>query len=460
MNKINYWKLKWVTRWIVLWALCSGCATTQTVRLDEGLVPEKLQTLEQEVLEDTRKFGTFLENSGAFYEDPQLEAYLQEIVQPLVPELPTSIPYRFRFKIVRDPTLNAYTLGDGAIYFHTGLIARLTSAQQMAFIAGHEIAHVMNRDLVYFTDSLHRKTITAKVTDLVLTPALAVVGLGGVGEAGVGLAYRASITGYGRQREAQADEASLKTLQHLGYNGRAALGVFETLLAEDKRYQKGIEISFLSSHPANEERMKAVKTFLGIKGEDIEPSENKDTLDGSGPSVSQHDGYAIDAAFLDATHRLRIDNAAMDIQLQRYDHAIQQLRAILERRPQEALTHHYLAEAYRLIGDNPHALRKELNYSTWEESRREEESLKQPAYWRQRAREAYQEAMRWDATLADPYRGLGLLVQAEGRDVEALESFQRYLELSPSAKDRRFVLSWIDRLKANTLKANTSTSAR
>jgi predicted Zn-dependent protease len=396
--------------------------------VDQGQVQEKLRDLETSVLEDARKFQELVEARGAVYEDPQLQVYLEELSRPLVPPLPPSSPYRFRVKVISDPTLNAFVLGDGLLYLNTGLIARVKTSQQLAFVIGHEIGHAVNRDLVYFTDNLHRKTVASKLSGLVVTPALSAFGLGGIGELGIGLAYAASVTGYGREREARADEDSLKAMRRLGYDEREALRVFETFLAEHERYHRGIEIGFLSSHPSNQQRLKAVKKFMGSKALDVFAAE---------PS---------DERFLDITHRLRVDNASFNIELGRFYHAAEDLQIILRRTPDDALGHFHLAEAYRRIAEDPRKLKDELSRKAWRQIAEVAEKDQQP-YWESRALEEYQQALQLDPQLAPPHRGLGLLRQAQGQREEALTHFTRYLELAPDAKDRRFVVSVINRLE-------------
>ena len=412
----------------ILLCFCLGCATGSKVRLEQGQVPDTLKDLERYVLDDSHRFQDLLETRGALYEDPALQGYLDHLFQPLIPALPSPSPYHFTLKIVRDPTLNAFTLGDGTIYLNTGLIARLKSSRQFAFIVGHELAHVLNRDLLYFTDSLHRKTVAAKLTGLVVTPALSAIGLGGLGDVGVGLAYAASVTGYGREHEDQADRESLNMMRRLGYDEHEAIHVFEILLAEHQRYQRGIEIGLLSSHPSNEHRLQTVKVFVGPKA-----------LDGSVPET-------LDETFLNATQRLRIENATFNIQLSRYDHAVEDLRLLLSRTPHDAAAHCALGEAYRLIAQDPKKLKDELNAKTWKEITKTTTGI-QHADWRARALEEYQRSLSVDPHSPNPYRGLGLLCEAQGQFPEALIYFQRYLELNPTAKDRRFVSSAITRIQ-------------
>ena len=406
----------------------AGCATMPTVRLNQGAVQSSLQALEADVLEESRRFKQQLEASGAVYERPELQIYLESLFQPLVPQHSEAGRYRFALKVVQDPTLNAYTLGDGSIYAHTGLIARLKTADQFAFVMGHEIGHVMNRDLVYFTDALHRKTIATKLAGLIITPALAAVGAGGLGQMGLNTVYVASVKGFGRERESAADQEALATMRRLGLEEREALRVFETFLAEHERYDRGIEFSFLSSHPSNEERLKVTRTFMGAKALDVFTPEK------------------VDNAFLDATQPLRIDNAALNIKLRRLYHATEDLQIILRRTPEDARARFHLAEAYRLIADDPEQLKRELSRKAWSEIK-DVADAGQRTYWQARSFEEYQRALSLDPNWAEPYRGLGLLQMAQAKSHEALQSLQRYLELAPSAKDRRFVLSHIARIE-------------
>jgi len=385
-------------------------------------VQASLQNLETHVLDEAEKFTRLLEESGAVHEEPQVEAYLNSLFEQFVPPLTDSPQYRFRLRILRDPTLNAFTLANGSIYANSGLMARLKTRQQFAFVMGHEISHVMKRDILYFRDQYYDKTITAKVADLLLTPALTAFGFGGVGELGVSLTYAASITGYGREREAEADQEALLTLQRLGYDEREAMRVFELFLAEHDRYAKGIEIGFLSSHPSNRQRLEVVKQALGAQALDMFKPET------------------VDHEFLDRTQRLRVDNAAFNVQLGRYYHAVEDLQIILQRTPHDAAALFQLAEAYRLIAKDPKRLKEELSRKAWAEIRQIGDKAQQ-TYWWSRAEETYRKALDVDPRFVDSHRGLGLLCLDQEKPELAQDYFQAYLTLAPEAKDRRFVSS-------------------
>lgn len=412
---------------VILLALCAGCATTVPVRLDQGRVQAPLADLERYVLEDARQFKRLLDERGALYEDPTLQAYLASLCRPLFPPVDPALPYRFDVKVLRDPTLNAFAFSDGAIYVNTGLVARLSSAEELAFVVSHEVSHVMNRDLLYFTDTLRRKTVAAKLTGLVVTPALAAIGLGGLGESGVGLAYAASLAGYGRERETRADEEGARRLKQLGYDPQAALRAMRATLDEEAWYQRGWEVSFLSDHPSTAARFNRIRELLGLA-----------------PSAGR--ASAADATFEAATEQLRLDNASLNIQLGRPYHAVDELQRLHQRQPDHAPIQYLLAEAYRALAEDPGKLKEELTITRWT-MLREAADITQTTYWQSQAAAAYTRVLTTHPAFPASYRGLGLLRHAQGQSVEAGRLLRRYLDLAPAASDRRFVISYIAKLE-------------
>ena len=153
----------------------AGCATIPVVRVGEGPIPVQLQREEATILDQVRRDVDLLEKKGALYTDPELEKYLQQVGERMVPTNRISSGVRYRFRIVRDPTLNAFASPTGDVFVHIGLLARLQSEEEIAFTLGHEASHVYSRDSLYGNLDLRRKTISLKITDLVLTPALCLV---------------------------------------------------------------------------------------------------------------------------------------------------------------------------------------------------------------------------------------------------------------------------------------------
>src|SRR5947207_4498203 len=80
--------------------------------------------------------------SGQLYNNPMLERYVNGIGQRLVPQ---DSPNLFSFKILLTPYPKAEALTTGTIYVSTGLISLLDNEAQLAYILGHEIAHIEKR---------------------------------------------------------------------------------------------------------------------------------------------------------------------------------------------------------------------------------------------------------------------------------------------------------------------------
>lgn len=72
--------------------------------------------------------------------DSEIEPYLQEIFDQILksnPQLPPA-----RLVLVRNPIENAYALGDGTVLFNIGLLSKLETKGQVAFVLCHELAHI------------------------------------------------------------------------------------------------------------------------------------------------------------------------------------------------------------------------------------------------------------------------------------------------------------------------------
>src|SRR5271163_4690301 len=84
----------------------------------------------------------FREKYGELYDNPILLRYVNALGQRIVP---TGSPNLYTFRLLLDPVPRAEALSTGTIYVSTGLVALLDNEAQLAYILGHEIAHVERR---------------------------------------------------------------------------------------------------------------------------------------------------------------------------------------------------------------------------------------------------------------------------------------------------------------------------
>jgi predicted Zn-dependent protease len=414
---------------------CYGCATTHQIGLQGGLLPDKLQSAEQKMLKDTKKFEEFLDKSGAIYRDVLVENYINEVGLKMVPQDLNQENIKFNFKVIKDPTINAFAMPHGRIYVTTGLLSNIENEAQLAFILGHEISHVLNRDLLYFTESFHNKTVAAKVFDLVLTPATVFFGLGGLTESGINLIYAASVSGYGREQEARADSDGFKRMIRSGYRPSEANKIFDIFISETEKYKVHRGAPFLSSHPSNVARKKALGELLNSYKGDMKS------------------GITNDEKFRALTKNVKIENVSLNIKFERYQHALDNLTSLLEYSQDNAQAHFYLGECYRLMSKDRRKLKYELNKKEWTKIKKVEEQS-QKDEWQVKAESEYKLSISYDKNYAEPYRGLGFLYEAKGNKEEAISCLEVYLKYNPNAKDRRFVKSYIDKIKKSLGKEN------
>jgi len=85
------------------------------------------------------EFATFRDHYGMLYNNPMLQRYLNSIGQHLVPK---DSPNIYSFKILLDPIPKAESFSTGTVLVSTGLISMLDNEAQLAYVLGHEIAHV------------------------------------------------------------------------------------------------------------------------------------------------------------------------------------------------------------------------------------------------------------------------------------------------------------------------------
>jgi hypothetical protein len=85
------------------------------------------------------EFATFRDHYGMLYNNPMLQRYLNDIGQRLVPK---DSPNIYSFKILLDPIPKAESFSTGTVLVSTGLISMLDNEAQLAYVLGHEIAHV------------------------------------------------------------------------------------------------------------------------------------------------------------------------------------------------------------------------------------------------------------------------------------------------------------------------------
>jgi predicted Zn-dependent protease len=219
-----------------------------------GIVARQVQQQPQAPAPTSREHQRILTAYNGAYEDPKLEALLNQTVAKLVaaserPEV------HYRVTILNSASVNAFALPSGQLYVTRGLIALANDSSELASVLSHEMSHVIARHAAIREDQARQVALVSRVVQDVLsdpeTGALALakskIALASFSRAqefeadgiGVGIAARAGYDPYGAAR----------FLTSMGRNAELKSGSGQTHI--DPRAP-----DFLSSHPATPERIK------------------------------------------------------------------------------------------------------------------------------------------------------------------------------------------------------------
>jgi beta-barrel assembly-enhancing protease len=417
-----------VVAWVlVVCLLVTACATRNVPPIGAGGQPFRPEADERAMWAKAEKEEEALLKKATVYSDPLLEEYLGQVGDRLMPEsVRAAGGIGFRFGVISDPTLNAFAMPNGRIYVHTGLLSRLENEAQLATILGHEMVHVTHRHALRFQRDAQRKQIVYSLAAIGLSIGVAAaagsrvrardpVGAAVISQTanavlglGLQLAAIASITGYGRDLEREADADGMDLLVNAGYDPTQAPRVFELLKGESGD-RGALETFFFGTHPRLEERLASTKELVATRyaRAAAEPTVTQDT-----------DEFRM---------RMRAvvrDNAALDVKAGRFELAERQLERVLALTPRDPVANLYYGDLHRL-----QAQRARTHAERGEQTRK--------------ALARYERAAELDPAYPDPFRQLGLLYYQQKEPQRAKAAFERYLALKPDAPDARRIKEYI-----------------
>ncbi|MBI5438044.1 MAG: M48 family metallopeptidase [Nitrosomonadales bacterium] len=173
--------------------------------------------------------------------------FLEETGTRLAQARPT--PYRYRFSLADDPSVNAFAMPAGFIVVHRGLIEKAASAEEVAGVLAHEIEHAEQRH-----------SLRGMAQELGFTAVwVAVTGDIGGGIAGEWLKGLAGMQ-FSCEQEASADAGGYARLLAAKIDPRGMASFFETLSKQQGDLPGAM--SLLSTHPASAERAAAIRAQL------------------------------------------------------------------------------------------------------------------------------------------------------------------------------------------------------
>ena len=168
-------------------------------------------------------------------EDQEMQAYVERIGESLAANAHRRLPYRFHY-VPDMGFINAFALPGGQVFIGKGLIAMMTSEDQLAAVLGHEIEHV---DHYHCVERLQVETRLRHIP------------LGGLAMLPIEL-FQA---GYTKEQELEADREGIRLASRAGYSATAVAELFRTM---DQRYR---EAEVRSKTPQGEMSHVALETL-------------------------------------------------------------------------------------------------------------------------------------------------------------------------------------------------------
>jgi predicted Zn-dependent protease len=194
------------------------------------------------------------EEMGIYLERPELTNLLKQMVETMGKKShrPDLI---YRVEIVDTPDFNAFAVPGGFVYAHRGLLERINSADELASIMGHEIAHVAARHSA--SQLTKQQLLNIGVIGATIAAGGGIQQFGDLVNIGSVLAF----SKFSRDDEREADRLGIKYMVDAGYNPQGAIEAMKTIQRINDREPGSLETWFMT-HPQTSERVKSLTNEL------------------------------------------------------------------------------------------------------------------------------------------------------------------------------------------------------
>lgn len=342
--------------------------------------------------------------AGTLERDPALNAYIRAVTCRVAAQYCGDV----RLYVMNRPFFNASMAPNGYMEVWSGLLLRAEDEAQLAFVLGHEVGHYSEQ---HSLDSL--RTTRARANNaMIASVAVAVIGTaaavnspnsaGSISDAtrvatdAIYLGTIASLFGFSRENESQADLIGFDHAVAVGYDPNAGHRLWSNLVAETRASdnpdvrRRETRSSIFQTHPLSTDRLEVLQ---------------ERAASASGGETHRARYRSVIRPFLDPWLRA---------ELRRRDFG--QTLHLLDRLGQHGedlgVVEYYRGEVHRLRrGDGDRA----------------------------RAKQFYQSAITHADAPAAAWRELGDLEQREGNAAAARAHYTTYLERAPNAEDRALV---------------------
>jgi predicted Zn-dependent protease len=372
---------------IAAWCLVAGCATSRPVPICQTLTASEE---EQMLWRRAQEEQDTIDGSGLLFQDIEIENYLNQIAKKL--QINSISPdISFQIKVIKDPKLNAFALPNGAIYIHTGILARMGNEAQLAALLAHEMTHCTHRHSLKTLRKIKGRTQAKSAAVRELAQLLGLTG------------SIASINGYTRELETEADRVGLDLTVKANYDPREVIKLFEHLKQEIE-IEGDEEPYFLGTHPRAQQRIENVNRWLA--------ENDRGKITGSKNTLN----------FQTRMSRLMLENARLDLRQGKFFIAQSTVKKYLTVNPDDAQAYFLLGEIFRQRGWKNDAVAAKNNY---------------------------EKSISLNPSFAESHKAMGLIHYKDGEKHRAKKYFESCLLLSPNTADKAYIQGYLKLCAAN-----------
>lgn len=242
--------MKTVMLVLALW-LIAGCAKTPVT----GRTQLILISNEQETalgLSESKK----LKASAKLSTDAAQVARIRRIGEKIA-AVSGREDFVWEFNVIESDEVNAFCLPGGKVFFYTGILKLTSNDDQIATVMGHEIAHALAR---HGAERLSMQMVSSAGAQILAAALEVPAEYEGLYSQAYGIGTQVGVMlPYSRKHEHEADQIGVYLMWRAGYRPEEAVRFWEKMKAQS---QGKAAPEFLSTHPSDQSRIDAIKTFI------------------------------------------------------------------------------------------------------------------------------------------------------------------------------------------------------
>ncbi len=215
---------------------------------------------EDEETKISRQFRREAKRQLNLLNNPEIEGYVDQIGRRLLSTMGPQ-PFEYRFFVIEDSQLNAFSVPGGSIYVYAGLLERAKNTAEVAGVLGHEIIHAKDHHMARLSGGPDPVSILGMLGMILARGGAAAQAAGAVGQA---LAATRQFS-FSRQLEMEADTLGTRYMAQAGYDPRGVLTFMKTL-DQQRAISQGDIPAYLMTHPMTQERIANAERIIGAIG--------------------------------------------------------------------------------------------------------------------------------------------------------------------------------------------------